>query len=176
MGDYYSGSITIGGHIPAQLLQEFCDILKEEGVTIQYGDIDFAPTTADDIRNVLNPDRHLEFHNDQLRNGCYEALERWLERHRIGFIRWSGSCGEYLPEVVHYRNKLGLHSFLTNEDGHILIGEERVLTACRLLEAGRPDRAYLLLHSATPNHLPALPPLTIGKPSRRRTHTPPAER
>ena len=173
MGDYCSGTITIGGHIPAQLLPEFCALLKEEGVTIQHGDIDFAPTTADDIRNALNPDRHLEFYNYELRNGCYEALEAWLVRHHIGFIRWSGSCGGYLPEVVHYRKKLGFQSFLTNEDCQILIGEEQVLTACRLLEAGRPDSAYLLLRSATPNHLPALPPLTIGKPSRRRTHTTP---
>lgn len=169
MGDYYSGSITIGGRVPAELLEEFMTLLKEEEVTLNWGGISFSPTSSDEIVHALSPDGYLEFYNDDLRNGCYETLEEWLRTHRIGFIRSSGSCGEYLPEVVHYRKGMGLRSYLTNENGCPLIHVDLITKACDTLVAGRPERAYHLLRSATPNHLPALPPLTIGKPSHRRT-------
>lgn len=173
MGDYYSGSISIGGQIRREWVEEFLETLTKEDVTLEWGGDQFCPTSMDELLAGRNADGHLHFQNSELRNGCYEALEKGLITHHLSFIRWSSSYGEYTAEVVHCRNGQILHTYCTDDQKNILIHEHRVERACIALEHGRPDLAYRLLRSALPTHLPALPPFTIARPSRQ--HTPPTQ-
>lgn len=166
MGDYYAGSITIGGRLSTQTLPEFLTVLREEEVCLDYDGVPFLPTSADELTAHLNEHGHLQLMNNELRDGCYATLEDWLIQHRIGFIRWSSGYGEYLPEVVHYRRKTGSRFYLTDDHQLPLIPAYRTQQACTFLEQGRPDLAYRLLVASTPEHLPRLPPLTITKPRR----------
>ena len=172
MGDYYSGSITIGGRLPAARLDEFLKTLGTQGVTLDWGETPFRPTSESQLREALTEEGYLHFKNDDLRNGCYENLKEWLMTHHLGFIRRSSSYGEYPAEEVHFRKGMALRSYATDENGQTLIHQHRVDRACRALERGRPDLAYRLLCEAIPTHLPPLPPLTIGLGSRHQQAAP----
>jgi hypothetical protein len=53
MGNYYAGSITIGGRLPANHLDEFFDTLNHERVTLEWGDTPFLPTSVEELQNAL---------------------------------------------------------------------------------------------------------------------------
>lgn len=161
MGDFYAGSIRIGGQLTNDLIEEFLQTITEEEVTLEWGEDSFLPTSHNELLAGRNADGHLYFKNDQLRNGCYETLEEWLITHHLSFIRWSASYGEYTAEAVHCRRGKYSSAYATNDEGETLIHEHLVERACTALERGRPDLAYRLLRAATPAQLPALPPFTI---------------
>ena len=93
MADYWYGNITIGGHIPAALIDPLMEQITSCGLN---GD---ALLLSDLVENggTIN----LEY--DQARNGEFEELEEFLETHDISYNRYSSHCYEYNASEKKFR-------------------------------------------------------------------------
>jgi hypothetical protein len=84
MADCFPGEITIGGKIPAALLQEFLGELNSTGAKVgAYDGPAFACKTAADLRQVLDENGRLFLASDRAPNGQFAEMEDFCVRHGI---------------------------------------------------------------------------------------------
>ena len=193
MGDFTATSIKIGGDIPSNLIQGdddetlyLCDIIEGQEVSLDWGDEDFFPKTADDLMEVTDEKGVICLYDDQARDGQLEDLEAWLIEHDIAFDRECGDCGEYDAELVQFRP--GMKEpviFHIDSDGLPTITESTVRELFEKIDEAQkealedgPSDAYLALDTLQEaiseniqvfikdhmsDHIPVLEPVNITR-------------
>ena len=170
MSDYIAARIRIGGRIPATLLPEFCTVITQQHVSLDWGDAHFRPRSAEDLLEARREEDGiclLWLYDDQARWGRFDALEQFLQTHGIPFSRRSDGKYEYDPEIVEYRPEHGSFSMLTNTDGEPVVPVSKLATVQTALEKaeGKPTRSEMIDSIRVAQRLlrkllpPALPPL-----------------
>ena len=90
MGEYYPGEITIGGKVPAALLDEFLSEAASTGASVgDYEEAVFAAGTVEELLKALDEDGHLRLADAQASYGQFEELEAFCVEHGIPFDRHS---------------------------------------------------------------------------------------
>jgi len=174
MSDRMAAEIWIGGKVPMSLVPALCAAIRDEGVSLEWGDAPFRPSTADDLRQALREDDHavrlLWLCNDQAGGGVFEELEAFLREHEIAYTRQSTGHYEFDPEMVYFRPGHPLAPLATNAVGQPVVPVSELTLVADLLAAAldssRSDSAAdtwslvrtarQLLQEQLP---PALPPL-----------------
>jgi hypothetical protein len=185
MAEYMPGEIWIGGRIASALVPDLCAAIGREGVALEWGDCDFAPTTAEDLLEALRPNksgvRLLRLCNNQARWGEFLALERFLEEHRIAYTRFSAGQQDYDHEKVEFRPNGGRAEMISNSQGEPVIAASRLQpldsTLGRAVESARSgsvEAAIGLVQSvrrslqeSLPGEMPPLQPFEIVAGLRR---------
>ena len=126
MSDRFPGEITIGGKLPAGLLEAFLGVVSSSGAKVGgYEGAAFDATTADGLREVLDENGHLFLVDDEARYGQFEKLEAFCVQHGIPFDRHSSARYEFDAEKVMFRP--GMKRPLevpSNNDGDDLLDAE----------------------------------------------------
>jgi hypothetical protein len=174
MSDRMAAEIWIGGKVPMSLVPALCAAISDEGVSLEWGDAPFRPSTADDFRQALKENDHavrlLWLCDDQAGGGVFEELEAFLREHELAYTRQSTGHYEFDPETVHFRPGHPLASHATNAAGQpVVLASELTPVADLLGAALDPSKsdsavdswslvttARRLLQEQLP---PALPPL-----------------
>ncbi len=104
MADNFPGEITIGGKVPANLLEEFLGELDSTGAKVGgYDGAEFDAKTAHDLRQALDENGHLFLADAEARYGQFEELEAFCVQHGISFDRHSDARYEFDAENVYFR-------------------------------------------------------------------------
>jgi len=137
MSDRMAAEIWIGGKIPMSLVPALCAAISDEGVSLEWGDAPFRPSTADDFRQALREDdqaaRLLWLCDEEAGGGVFEELEAFLREHEIAYTRQSTGHYEFDPEMVHFRPGRPLDSLATNAAGQPVVPASELTTVADLL-------------------------------------------
>ena len=157
MGERFNASIRIGGALKEEDLEEFVEVLNDEGVGFDW--VRDSDITEDDIRACLKDKEPLAFYDSEAAWGQFERLEKWLDEKKLPWIRKSDGYGEYTPEMVISmgENKFSLP---TNTDGDPVVPMDEVEDALRMLREGRLTDALDRLKGCVKD-IPELPPFEI---------------
>ncbi len=183
MADRMAAEIWIGGSIPESLVEELCGHIRDEGVSVDYGEASFEPHTARDLLEAATTDSDLlRLCDDEVANGEFPDLEDWLLENSIPYTRKSDGKYEHNPVIVEFRPEEGLHECIANKALEPVVPVEDVREAADLLKtaadllrensfvqgAVQVSRAFDKLQEALPRELSPLPPLTISpEPTRQ---------
>jgi hypothetical protein len=174
MSDRMAAEIWIGGKVPTSLVPALCAAIGDEGVSLEWGDAPFRPTTAEDLGQALKENdrgvRLLWLCDDQAGGGVFEELEAFLQEHGIAYTRQSTGRYEFDPETVEFRPAHPLAPQATNAVGQpvVLASElapvaDLLAAALDLSESGSPVDSWSLVKTARrllQEQLPlAMPPL-----------------
>jgi hypothetical protein len=166
--------IKIGGNLPRSKLEEFWDLLANEDFD---GEIDPPQNELKLLTVLWLMDGHiLPLEKDEATGGQFLELEEWLQGNGLSFNRYSaGSAGSWDPERVMWRPG-GMHSFMTDDDGEIVIYQDTLMTRMNTFRAifdalppkADADRLRQLfeqlfrgVEQLTSLAVPPLPPLVI---------------
>lgn len=177
MGEYYPGEITIGGKVPAKLLEQFLGEINSAGVRAGGYDGDpFDAADADGLRRALDDDGHLVLADAEASYGQFEELEAFCVGHGIPFDRHSDAKYEFDAENVYYRPGMkNPESVRSNNAGEDLFSAEavrpvvkeltKVVTAGLNREKLKAAAVKIIRHlnSLLPPEIEPLPPLEIVK-------------
>jgi hypothetical protein len=185
MSDRIPAEIWIGGKIADSLIPSLCAAISDEGVSLEWGDAQFCPTSAADLVNALDQDAEggplLWLCDDEASCGEFDVLETFLDEHGIPFTRQTDGRYEYEPERVEFRPGSEKVRLALDRSGEaivpaaLLIDLEAVLTkVLQLAQSGHFKRATNSLEAAMKklrrNLPPSVPPLepfeivAAGKP------------
>jgi hypothetical protein len=174
MSDRMAAEIWIGGKIPVSLVSALCVAIGDQGVSLEWGDAPFRPSTVEDLAQAVKEDdrgvRLLWLCDDQAGGGVFEELEAFLREHEIAYTRQSTGHYEFDPEMVHFRPGHPSASLATNAVGQPVVSASELAPVADLLAAAldssrsdcaadswsRVRTARQLLQEQLP---PALPPL-----------------
>jgi hypothetical protein len=165
MGEYYPGEITIGGKVPAALLEEFLGEVESTGAL--GGDYEGSPfdaKTAEELREALDQSGHLTIVNEEARFGQFEVLEGFLREHGIPFDRHSDARYEWDAENVMFRPGMRRPvEVASNSDGDDLMGVKKLRPVAkelaRLATARMPkDKMLAAVRKASRRLNKLLPP------------------
>jgi hypothetical protein len=175
MSDCFPGGITIGGKVPAALVEELLGVVASAGVSVgAYDGPAFACKTAADLRQVLDENGRLLLASDRTPNGQFAEMEDFCVRHGIPFDRHSDARHGFKAENVMYRPGMKRPAEVPSGDGgDVLLRAETVrplakevarlvtarLTREKLLAAA--TRVIRRLYSLLPPEIEPLPPLEI---------------
>ena len=137
MTDRMAGEIFIGGEVSRNLLPDFCTALAAQFVTLEWGDAQFCPETAEDLLDNctdLEGIVVLRLCDDEARYGAFESLEAFLREHDIPFDRYSDGRYEYDPLWACFRPGHDLCEFTTNTDRERLFSESLLVKIAKQLE------------------------------------------
>jgi hypothetical protein len=175
MADCFPGEITIGGKLPANVLETFLGVVTSAGAKVGgYEGAAFDATSAKGLIEVLDENRHLFLVDDEARYGQFENLEAFCIKHNIPFDRHSSARYEFDAEKVMFRpgmkRPLGVPS---NDDGGMLLNVETVRPVAKelaRLATAKMTREKVLaavtkvskmLNKLLPPDIEPLPPLEI---------------
>jgi hypothetical protein len=159
--DHFPGDITIGGLVPAALVNELCLAIREAGVGGDWDAGGFEPYNAADLLAGLQRG-HLWLCHCSATGGMFDELEKFLQQHGIAFDRRSDPFGgEYDGEQVSFRPADGTRRFVTDTDGHILVPQETAKHVLALIAAGDGAAAAEMLGAAAGLDVPALAAFAI---------------
>jgi hypothetical protein len=169
MSDRIPAEIWIGGKIAASLVPALCDAIVDEGVSLEWGDARFCPTSAGDLVDALDQDADggplLWLCDDEASCGEFDVLEKFLEEHGIPFTRQSDGRYEYEPERIEFRSGMEKVWLATDRSGEsvvpaaLLTNFEAVLTkVLQLAQSGHFKRATNSLEAAMKKLRRDLPP------------------
>jgi len=180
MSKYVPGEIWIGGKIAAALVPDLCTTISHQGVALEWGDGAFAPATAGDLLKAARPSksgvRLLRLCKSEARWGRFARLERFLEKHRIAYTRFSAGQRGYDHEKVEFRPNTGRGEIGSGSQGESVVAASRVNTV-ELVLGGTVDSARLgivetairivqparmSLQESLPGEMPPLQPFEIG--------------
>jgi len=179
MSKYVPGEIWIGGKIAATLVPDLCTAISQQGVALEWGDCAFAPATAEDLFEAARPSKRgirlLRLCKSEARWGRFARLERFLEKHRVAYTRFSAGQQDYDHEKVEFRPNTGRGQMVSDSQGERIVAASRVKavksvlartvesarlglvkTAIRLVQAAR-----MSLQESLPSELPPLEPFEI---------------
>jgi hypothetical protein len=104
MSDRFPGEITIGGKLPAALLDEFLGEVTSTGASVGgYDGPAFDCKNADDLCQALDTDRHLVLADAEASYGQFEELEAFCVKHGLPFDRHSDAKYEFDSVNVRFR-------------------------------------------------------------------------
>jgi len=176
MGEYYPGEITIGGKVPAALLNEFLSEVASTGASLgDYEEATFTAKTVEELLKVLDDNGHLRLADSQARWGHFEGLEALCFRHGIPFDQHSDAHYEFDAENIYFRPGMERPAKVPSDNaGNDLIDADEVRTFARELErlaTAGPGREGLLaavvkvsrrLNKILPPEVEPLSPLQVG--------------
>lgn len=137
MSELLWAEISIGGDLKKSLLKDLKKLLMDEELLLDsYG---VYPIKEDDLKNydiLSNKDKNnlLTFESNETSNGEFKNLERWLQKHKIPYIRYCDSDGGDISHQTYIytpdRND-PLIILNNSEQGHMIHVEEikYILTA-----------------------------------------------
>ena len=181
MSEHMAAEIRIGGNVPASLVPDLCTVIASQGVSLEWGDGRFHPSTPEDLIGACDDRgdgvRLLWLCDDQARWGEFERLEQFLREHGIAYTRQSAGQYEYDPETVDFRPGHGMVSQVTNAAGQPVVAaselaplEALLSAALALSENGSAVDCWSLVKTAgrllreqLPRDLPPLEPLEIER-------------
>jgi hypothetical protein len=176
MADRFAGEITIGGNVPAALLEEFLEEVRSTGALVgDYEGSPFEATSAEQLRQALDGSGHLNLVDAEAHYGMFEELEGFLCAHDIPFDRHSDGQYEFDAENVVFRPGMERPlEMLADKSGNTLVRVDEVRpVATELARLATEEmtkdellRAVAKLSKDLANLLPEvapLPPLTIGE-------------
>jgi hypothetical protein len=179
MSQRMAAEIWIGGKVAASLVPDLCGAIAHEGVSLEWGDAPFRPTTPEDLHKALRENDRgvplLWLCDNQASWGQFDTLEAFLQEHGIPYTRRSEGAGQYDPELVEFRPRHEPVSLSTNTAGEPVVlasGLEPVdnlLAAALELEQRRSTvdcwslvkTAYRILHEQQPLVWAPLEPFEI---------------
>jgi hypothetical protein len=101
MHEFSWASIRIGGQILKDHIKDLINLLEDANLLTDELGHSLDNPTIDDIMTRFKSDNDtLLFKYDKADSGEYKALEQWLQKHNLSFIRMSYSGtdnGEYIP-------------------------------------------------------------------------------
>jgi hypothetical protein len=104
MGERYPGEITIGGKVPAAVLDELLGQVAATNVSVGgYDGPAFECHSAEELSKVLDESGHLFLVDAEASYGQFEELEVFCVEHGIPFDRHSDAKYEFDCQNVYYR-------------------------------------------------------------------------
>jgi hypothetical protein len=189
MSERMSAEIWIGGKIPASLVPKLCAAISAEGVSLDWGDAQFNPSSADDLHNALRKNATgvalLWLCDHASRWGEFSDLEMLLQQHEIPYTRRCEGNDAYDPETVEYRPGHKAIAYPANTSGEPVVEVSKLLPVSKALAVAvestngksAADRwalvkkAYETLRAELPPDLPPLRPFQIAAVGRRKRRT-----
>jgi len=175
MGERYPAEITIGGKVPAGLLEEFLGELNSAGARAgSYEGDPFEAKDADELRQSLDEKGHLVLADTEASYGQFDGLEAFCAKHGTPFDRHSDAHYEF--DAVNVRFRPGMESELSlcsNNRSEDLTDVDKIRPItkelARLAEAELGHEEFLAavakasgeLAEALPPEVEPLPPLEI---------------
>jgi hypothetical protein len=129
MSEPIAAEIRIGGHIRQDLVPGLCKAIREEYVSLDWGDACFVPDSAEELIEGCqdrNGVRLLCLRDDQANYGTFGILEKFLVEAGICFQRHSDAKYEYDAEIIEFRPGLGQVAFASNNNGELLVPLEKL--------------------------------------------------
>ena len=162
MSERMSAWIQIGGKIPRSKVKRLLKAISQAGVSLEWGDALFTPTTPDDLLTTLK-DGCLWLCDDEASWGQFPELEQACRRLRLPYIRCcDGNC-TYDAERVDWRpgmkEPLSRRSSIEHS-GEIFVPASDVREVLACLEDGDIPKAVAKLRSLCPG-IPDMPPFEI---------------
>lgn len=117
MGDRVSVSITIGGRLPAALVDDFVCLLQAERLSTEWGGELFD-------RDQFPQDEPLRLFAHEVRNGEIGEVEDFCCSNDLPFVRWSGASGSFDAELVIWTGEGERHSFTADDNQKIVLGAD----------------------------------------------------
>ena len=120
MSDRMAAEIWIGGRIPKRFVQQLCDVICRQGVSLDWGEALFAPGSAAELLEGCREEgglRLLHLCNDEISWGEFGELEEFLVRRKISFRRRSDAKYEHDAALIEFRPGIGPVWFPTNSSG-----------------------------------------------------------
>ncbi len=137
MADYVAAHITIGGRVPRRIVPELCEMICRQGVSLDWGEFDFCPKTAADLRRgcrKISGTKVLRLYSDEVVYGNLDLLQAFLASHELPFDRWHESKYDIPCELMVYRPDCDLRYFLTNLEGEIVVRSQPLVGLADLLQ------------------------------------------
>ena len=162
MSDRYCAWIRIGGRIERSKLEPLLGEIQASGVSLDWGDAPFEPTSADALVDAKK-DETLQLCDDQARNGEFPELEEECRSLGLAYTRFCEAWCGYDAEIVDWRPgmKEPLVRRGSNENSDaVLLRMNDVKEALTALEAGRTEEAIAKLRGLCPQ-TPDLPPFEV---------------
>ncbi len=159
MGEHFNGHIRIGGQLKEADLEEFIDILNDDGLWYDWVKNDNEEITEEGLRSDAKDKEPLHLFDDQASWGQFERLEKWLDMKGMPWVRYSDGHYECDPEVV-VSTPEEKFSLPTNSSGDAMVPMYEVQNAIQALKEGRLHDALDMLAKCVVE-IPALPPFEI---------------
>lgn len=137
MGDRVSVSITIGGCLPATLVDDFVSVLQAERLSTEWDGELFN-------RDQFPQGEPLRLFAHEVRNGDLDEVQDFCCTNDLPFVRWSGASASFDAEIVVWTGHGPRHSFTADENQNIVIGadEARDLGSYEAITQHFADGAY----------------------------------
>lgn len=120
MADRVSASIVVGGAVNTDDFDELADIIKSEGLAVEWDGEPFEPH-----HHVVGEPLRLFAH--EVAGGSFDNLESWCRSHRLPFVRWCGGfSGQWGPERVVATGDGSSLSYAVTEDDEVVISRGTV--------------------------------------------------
>ena len=175
MADCFPGEITIGGGVPASLLDEFLREVASTGGSVGgYEGAAFDRLDAEGLRQALDGDGSCNWRTPRRRFGQFEELEDFCVRHGIPFDRHSDAKQEYDSENVRFRPGMERPVVVSSDNcGRDLVEADGIRSVAkelaRMATAGTTgdkllaavEKAGRKLDGLLPPEVEPLPPLEI---------------
>ena len=117
MGDRVSVSITIGGRLPAALVDDFVFLLQAERLSTEWGGELFD-------HDQLPEDAPLRLFAQEVLNGEVVDVEDFCCANDLPYIRWSGASASFDAEVVVWTGQGERHSFTADDNLNVVLGAD----------------------------------------------------
>lgn len=114
MGDRVSVSITIGGSLPANLVDDFVTLVQAERLSIDWGGEPFN-------RSQFPEDGPLRLFGQEIRDGEIAEIEDFCCTHDLPYLRWSGGAPSFGPEIVVWKGSGDRLRFTADEEERVVI-------------------------------------------------------
>ena len=120
MAHRVSASITLGGTITADIYAGLVEHIAEVALATEWGGEPFSPDQRAEGAS-------LALFAYEVPDGEFRALEAYCVEHEIAFARWSASYpGAFAAERIVFPGAGEPHSYIADEEDHILIGRDTV--------------------------------------------------
>jgi hypothetical protein len=180
MSESIAAEIWIGGRVSKQLAEQLCEAICAVGVSLGWGESQFAPRTAEELLESL------DFRDDvevlhvcdvQASSGEFPLLEEFLQEHGLPYTRLTEPKYEFDGERVDFRPGQRISCVRTDTEGNPIVATGEVSKAVELLDKAQNaiengknpsrtlGRARRILHRVLPGELQPLTPFEIvGEP------------
>lgn len=141
MSEYMGMTITIGGTLPASLIEEFLKVINDE-LSIESG-----PSTEEDLRKGTKRKKKPIKWYAQSNYGQCDDLKAFCKEHGLSYVHTSSACLEYDGTLQYWipgMEEEGLFSASQNEDPMISLDTIRPWVNLLLEYAKRGDDALPL--------------------------------
>jgi hypothetical protein len=146
MGDYYNGSITIGGKLPRSKIVELCDAVDAEGAGFDWGEHDANAAAVAALVEADDFDGELSIYSNEALGGSFEDLEVVCRDLGLAYCRHSDADGEAEAETVYWRPGMAEpESVGADNAGHLMVSVDAVRDAIKGDDVGLRRRLDALL-------------------------------